>query len=144
LKKTGTADKDERCSSRFQHQSIHHKRPFSFKETKTPDRRICLLIYRLIIGHAMTFKPTDVQQLAIQAKLNMRLGSQVYDSVFTGMQIGGVLQGVMQVWVRSEYCANIIEKNYLGTLAVIAESVLKKPVRSVTVVPRNVRDWTEQ
>jgi len=96
------------------------------------------------LGNAMTFKPTDVQQLAIQAKLNMRLGSQVYDSVFTGMQIAGVLQGVMQVWVRSEYCANVIEKNYLGTLAVIAESVLKKPVRSVTVVPRNVRDWTEQ
>jgi hypothetical protein len=111
---------------------------------KRPPGVFRLLIYRPIIGNAMTFRPTEVQQLAIQAKLNMRVGSQVYDGVFAGMQIAGVLQGVMQVLVRSEYCANVIEKNYLGTLAVIAESVLKKPVKSVTVVPRNVRGRTEQ
>jgi hypothetical protein len=95
-------------------------------------------------GNAMTFKPTEVQQFAIQAKLNMRVGGKVYDTLFAGMQIAGVLQGALRVLVRSEYCADVIEKNYIGTLAVIAESVLKKPVKSVTIVPKDFRGWTEQ
>jgi len=92
----------------------------------------------------MTFKPTDVEQFAIQAKLNMKVGSRVFDSLFLGMKIVGVLHGGMQVSVRSDHCAHVIERNYLGILAVIAESVLKKPIRSVTVVSRNVRDSTDQ
>jgi hypothetical protein len=92
----------------------------------------------------MTFRPTDVEQFAIQAKLNMRVGSKVYDSLFVGMQIVGVASGGLQVLVRSDHCAHVIERNYLGMLAVIAESVLRKPIRSVTVVSRNVRDSTGQ
>ena len=92
----------------------------------------------------MTFKPTDVEQFAIQAKLNMKVGSRVFDSLFLGMKIVGVLHGGMQVSVRSDHCAHAIERNYLGILAIIAESVLRKPIRSVTVVSRNVRDSTDQ
>jgi hypothetical protein len=92
----------------------------------------------------MTYRPTDVEQFAIQAKLSMRLGSSVYDSLFVGMHIAGVVGGGLQVLVRSDHCAHVIERNYLGILAVITESVLKKPIRSVTVVSRNVRDSTDQ
>ena len=92
----------------------------------------------------MTYRPTDVEQHAIQAKLNMRLGSRVYDSLFVGMHVAGVVSGGLQVLVRSDHCAHVIEHNYLGVLAVITESVLKRPIRSVTVVSRNVRDSTDQ
>jgi hypothetical protein len=88
-------------------------------------------------------KPTDIQQFAIQAKLSMQLGPKVFDSMFAGIEIAGLFNGEMRVLVRSEHCASVIEKNYLGTLAVIAESILKKPVKFVTVVAKNVRGWTD-
>jgi hypothetical protein len=89
-------------------------------------------------------KPTDVQQLAIQARLSMQVGPKVFDSMFAGMEIAQLSQGELRVLVPSQHCANVIERNYPGTLAVIAESILKRPVKSVTVVPKNVRGRTEQ
>jgi hypothetical protein len=89
-------------------------------------------------------KPTDIQQFAIQAKLSLRLGARVFDAVFAGIEIAGLSNGEMRVLARSERCANVIEQNYLGILAVIVESILKRPVRFVTVTSKNVRGWTEQ
>ena len=89
-------------------------------------------------------QPTDVQQLAIQARLNMQVDPWVFDSMFAGMEIAELSNGELRVLVRSQHCANVIEQNYLGTLAVIAESILKRPVKSVTVVPKNVRGRTKQ
>ena len=89
-------------------------------------------------------KPTDIQQLAIQARLSMQVAPKVFDRMFAGMEISELSNGELRVLVRSQYCANVIEQNYAGTLAVIAESILRRPVMSVTVVPKSVRGWTEQ
>jgi hypothetical protein len=89
-------------------------------------------------------KPTDVQQLAIQARLSMQVGPKVFDSMFAGMEIAQLSHGELRVLVPNRHCAKVIERHYPGTLAVIAESILKRPVKSVTVVPKNVRGWTEQ
>jgi hypothetical protein len=88
-------------------------------------------------------KPTDIQQFAIQAKLSMQLGPEVFDAVFVGIEIAGLSNGEMRVLARSEHCANVIENNYLGMLAVIVESVLKRPVKFATVASKSVRGWTE-
>jgi hypothetical protein len=88
-------------------------------------------------------KPTDIQQFAIQAKLSMKLWAEVFDTVFLGTEIAELSHGEMRVLARSEHCAKIIERNYLGMLAVIAESVLKRPVKFATVASRSVRGWTE-
>jgi hypothetical protein len=88
-------------------------------------------------------KPTDIQQFAIQAKLSMKLGPEVFDTVFLGTEIAELSHDEMRVLARSEHCANIIERNYLGMLAVIVESVLKRPVKFATVASKNVRGWTE-
>jgi hypothetical protein len=97
--------------------------------------------FSLITGYAM--KPTEIQQFAIQAKLNMRLGPEVFDAVFLGTEIAGLSNGEMRVLARSEHCAHAIENNYLGTLAVIVESVLKRPVKFATVASKSVRGRTE-
>ena len=89
-------------------------------------------------------KPTDIQQLAIQAKLSMQLGAQVFDTVFVGIEIASVTNGEMRVLAGSERCADLIEKNYLGMLAVIVESILKRPVKFATVASKSVRGWTQQ
>jgi phage-related minor tail protein len=89
-------------------------------------------------------KPTDIQQFAIQAKLSMQLGPEVFDAIFVGTEIAGLSNGEMRVLARSEHCASVIEQNYLGMLAVIVESVLRRPVRFATVAPKNVRRCSEQ
>jgi hypothetical protein len=89
-------------------------------------------------------KPTDIQQFAIQAKLSMQLGPEVFDTVFVGIEIAGVSNGEMRVLARSERCAELIEKNYLGMLAVIVESILKRPVKFATVASKSVRGWPQQ
>jgi hypothetical protein len=96
----------------------------------------------LTVENAM--KPTDVQQLAIQARLSMQVAPKVFDLMFAGMEIAELSDGELRVLVRSQHCANVIEQNYVGTLAVISEGILRRPVKSVTVVPKTVRGWTEQ
>jgi hypothetical protein len=46
----------------------------------------------------------------------------------------------MKIWVRSEHCALDIQANHAGTIAVIAENILKKPIKSVLVLPKTFRD----
>jgi hypothetical protein len=88
-------------------------------------------------------KPTDIQQFAIQAKLSMQVGAEIFDSIFVGTEISGLSNGEMRVLARSTRCANVIEDNYLGVLAVIAESVLRRPVKFATVASKSVQRWTE-
>jgi hypothetical protein len=84
--------------------------------------------------------PTEAQQFAVQAKLNMALGKEVFDRLFLGMEIDGVSRGVMKIRVRSEPCALDIQTNHAGTIAVVAENVLRKPIKSVLVLPKTFRD----
>jgi hypothetical protein len=86
------------------------------------------------------FVPTEVQQFAVQAKLNMALGKEIFDRLFLGMEIDGVSDGTMKIWVKSEHCAFDIQANHAGTIAVVAENILKKPIKSVLVLPRTFRD----
>jgi hypothetical protein len=84
--------------------------------------------------------PTEAQQFAVQAKLNMALGKEVFDRLFLGMEIDGVSRGVMKIRVRSEPCALDIQTNHAGTIAVVAENVLREPIKSVLVLPKTFRD----
>lgn len=88
-------------------------------------------------------KPTDTQQFAIQAKLSMQLGPEVFDTVFVGTEIAAVSNGEMRVLAHSAHCASVIESKYLGMLAVIVESVLKQPIKFATVAAKNVRRCSE-
>ena len=89
------------------------------------------------------FVPTEVQQFAVQAKLNMALGKETFDRLFLGMEIDAVSDGVMKIWVRSEHCALDIQTNHAGTIAVVAENILRKPIKSVLVLPKTFRDTSQ-
>jgi hypothetical protein len=85
---------------------------------------------------------SQTQQLAIQAKLNMLLGRAAYDTLFLGVEFSQVSPDVLQVWVRSEYCATQIEARYLAAVVTAAERVLRAPIRYVNVSPRIIGGWT--
>lgn len=78
-------------------------------------------------------RPTDAQQLAIQARLNLVLGAEDYDRMFLGFRVEEIENDALFARARSEYQANQIETHYGRQLAAVVESVIGQPVARVTV-----------
>ena len=85
-------------------------------------------------------RPTDAQQLAIQARLNQSLGAEDYDRMFLGFHIEDIENDALFAHARSEYQANQIETHYGRQLAAVVESVIGQPIARVTV---RARRWAE-
>lgn len=83
------------------------------------------------------YLPTPVEQLAIQARLNFMLGPREYDRLFIDFFCGEIRSLSVQVFARSEYNASEIAQHYAAHVAIAIESIVKRPIRSVTVLPRN-------
>jgi hypothetical protein len=81
--------------------------------------------------------PTKAQQQAIEAKLNFVLGADTYDRLFLGFVCGAVDHAIVDVFVQNEDMAAIVGSEYSWHVAVVVESVLKKPVKRVNVLPKN-------
>jgi hypothetical protein len=109
-------------------------------ETETFDPRISSAHF---LKRIFMFVPTEAQQFAVQAKLNMALGKETFDRLFLGMEIDGVSDGVMTISVRSEHCALDIQANHAGTIAVVAENILKKLIKTILVLPKTFRDTSQ-
>ena len=84
-------------------------------------------------------RPTEIQQLAIQAKLNLHLGASVYDWVFLGFEVLEIVDGELRGWAPTEHCAAVIDVRYSSMVARIAENILKQPIRRVSVLMRGLK-----
>lgn len=80
--------------------------------------------------------PSPVEQFAIQARLNFMLGPRDYDCWFLGFHCAVIQGKTARVFVRSEHVAAQVSLNYATHIAIAIESVLKRPIRSVNVLPR--------
>ena len=49
-----------------------------------------------------SFRPTQIEQLAIEAKLNFVFGAKVYDSIFLGFEVLEVVKDELRAWSLSE------------------------------------------
>lgn len=85
-------------------------------------------------------RPTLAQKLAIEAKLNSLLGACAYDSLFLGFECGDIIDGIVHVYARSEYCATRIDATYRQHVAVAVQSVVKRVVDGVNVIPKDFTD----
>jgi hypothetical protein len=91
-----------------------------------------------------TFRPSEIHQFAIQAKLNFALGARVYDQVFAGFEILGVVGDELRGWATSEYRAAAIDIHFSAEVARIAEAVMGRPVRRTSFVLRGLKHDTEE
>lgn len=92
-----------------------------------------------------SFRPTKIEQFALEAKLNRLFGAYVYDRVFLGFEILEIVEGELRAWSPSEQCAAIIDLHYAGRVAWVAQAVFNRPVRQVCVLPRGLsHDAREQ
>jgi hypothetical protein len=86
-----------------------------------------------------SFRPTKIEQLAIDAKLNCIFGAKVYDRVFLGFEVLEVVNDELRAWAPSEHQAAVIDVRYSGKVAWIAQTVLNRPVRRVSVLLRGLK-----
>ncbi len=84
--------------------------------------------------------PTPVQQLAIQAKLNMLLGTETYDTLFLGFECGVIFEDTVHVYVPTADAAIAIGIGYPQQVAIAVGSIVGLPIREVQVLPRNYSD----
>ena len=91
-----------------------------------------------------SFRLTDIEQLAIQARLNLSLGRTTYDAVFLGFEVLEIVGDELRGWARSEYCAATIDIHFSREVARAAQAVLKQPVRRTSVVMRGLKHDTDE
>ena len=92
-----------------------------------------------------SFRPTEIGQLAIEAKLSLVLGAETYDGVFSGFEVLEVVDGELRAWAPSEHQAAVIDVHYSGTVASIAQTVFNRPIERVSVLLRGLKhDVCEQ
>jgi hypothetical protein len=82
--------------------------------------------------------PSKAQQQAIEAKLNFALGAETYDRLFLGFVCGDVDNDTVDIFVQNEDTAAIVCTGYSWHVAVVVESVMKKSVKCVNVLPKNL------
>jgi hypothetical protein len=85
---------------------------------------------------------SEVEQLAIQAKLNMHMGAEAFDRVFMGAEFTNAWQGTLVVRVRSEYNAEQLERKHVALLAAIAEDILGERIAFVDIITRGADRFT--
>ena len=91
-----------------------------------------------------TFRPTEIHQLAIQARLNFALGARVYDDVFAGFEVLEIVGDELRGWATSEYRAAAIDIRFSAEVARIAQGVLGRPVRRTSFLLRGMRHETDE
>ena len=92
-----------------------------------------------------SFRPTEIGQFAIEAKLSLVLGAEAYDRVFSGFEVLEVVDGELRAWAPSEHQAAVIDVRYSSMLARIARSVFNRPIERVSVLVRGLKhDGCEQ
>jgi len=91
-----------------------------------------------------TFRLTEIQQLAIQAKLNFALGAFVYDDVFAGFEVLEIVGDELRGWATSEYRAAVIDIQFSRELAAIAQTVTGRPVQRTSFVLRGLKHVTDE
>lgn len=77
------------------------------------------------------------QQLAVQTTLDALMGRREFDRLCAGMHVH-IDNDVLYVFILNENCAAEIEASFSDDLAVAAEQVLGKPVRTVNVLPMDL------
>src|SRR5258708_33456946 len=87
-----------------------------------------------------SFRPTKIEQLTIEAKLNLIFGARVYDRHFLGFEVLEVVNDELRAWAPSEHRAAVIDGRYAGRVAWIAQTVVNRPIRRVNVRVGGMKD----
>lgn len=81
-------------------------------------------------------KITDVDNLAIQARMALIVGARTFDRLFGAIRFDELDGYLLYVYAKDEETAAEIEDNYSLHIAIIATGILKQEVEVVLVMPK--------
>src|SRR5260370_14077670 len=92
----------------------------------------------------ISFRPTRIEQYAIEAKLNLMFGANVYDRIFLGFEVLEIVDGELRGWAPTEYGSAVIDVHYASKLAWIAGTGFRRPIRRANVAVRGFKHHTAE
>jgi hypothetical protein len=81
-------------------------------------------------------KLTEVENLAIQARMALIVGAKTFDQLFSGVRFDEIDGPLLYVYAKDEDTAAEIEDNLSLHIAIIASGILKREVELVVVMPK--------
>ena len=81
-------------------------------------------------------KLTEIQNLAIQARMALVVGAKTFDGLFAGIRFDEFEGGLLYVYAVDEERASQIEDNFALHVSIIASTILKEKVEVVVVLPK--------
>jgi hypothetical protein len=82
---------------------------------------------------------TEVQNLAIQARMALIVGAKTFDRLFAGIRFDEAEGPLLYAYARDEQSAAEIEDDYALHISIIASQILKQEIDVVVVMPKVVQ-----
>ena len=79
---------------------------------------------------------TEVQNLAIQARMALVVGAKTFDRLFAGIRFDEADGPLLYAYARDEETAAEIEDSYALHISIIASQILKQEIDVVVVMPK--------
>jgi hypothetical protein len=79
---------------------------------------------------------TEVQDLAIQARMALIVGARTFDRLFSGIRFDELDGSLLYVYARDENTAAEIEDDFALHIATVAAPILNQAVEVVVVMPK--------
>jgi len=79
---------------------------------------------------------TLVQDLAIQARMALAVGTKTFDRAFAGVRFAETDGPLLYVYAKDEEAAAEIEDHYALHIARIATGILKQEIKIVVILPK--------
>jgi hypothetical protein len=79
---------------------------------------------------------SEIQSLAITARMAAIVGSDTFDRLFAGVEFNEVDGDILFVYAQSEDCAAEMEDRFALHISIIAADILGRDIGIVLVLPR--------
>jgi hypothetical protein len=81
-------------------------------------------------------KLSEIQNLAIQARMALIVGAKTFDRLFAGIRFAEADGGLLYVYAKDEETAADIEDDHALDISIIASAILKQRIEVVVVLPK--------
>jgi hypothetical protein len=79
---------------------------------------------------------TEIQNLAIQARMALIVGAKTFDRLFAGIRFAEADGGLLYVYAKDEETATDIEDDHALDISIVASAILKQRIEIVVVLPK--------
>lgn len=81
---------------------------------------------------------TDIQSLAITARMAAIVGVETFDRLFAGVEFSEIDRYILYVYAKDEECAAEMEDSFGFHISIIASKILDREIDVVMVLPKQM------